>query len=68
MAAALLTLLQEEQLLAVAEAEAFVAAPLPRLLAHLARRYLPLLTASTNYVPQEQVRWSWCWGPCAGGA
>lgn len=49
---------QEEQLLAMAEAEAFVAAPLPRLLAHLARRFLPLLTATTNYVPVEQVgRW-----------
>lgn len=46
---------QEEKLLALAEAEAFAGAPLPRLLAHLASRYLPLLTATTNFVPVEQV-------------
>lgn len=44
----------------MAEAEALVAAPLPRLLSHLAHRYLPLLTCTTNFNPLEQVSG---WGP-----
>ena len=47
--------LQAEPALALAEAEAYAAAPLPRLFCHLSTSVLPRWTAATNYVPKVQV-------------
>jgi hypothetical protein len=38
------------------DAEALVAAPLGSMLSFLAQARMPLLTCTTNYVPQQQVR------------
>ena len=50
--------LQEVALKALADSEALVAAPAPRMLSFLARARLPLLTCTTNYVPTQQVTYS----------
>jgi hypothetical protein len=47
--------LQEGALKALADSEALVAAPAPRMLSFLARTRLPLLTCTTNYVPTQKV-------------